>query len=62
MEYPLSLPLLYLPMDLSTLIDRLTGPQVDNYGITIISCSPILTSGPVNPGRQVDRSTSMKYL
>ena len=44
-------------MDLSTLLDRLTGRQVDKYGIHIMPCSPINSSGPVNPGRQVDRST-----
>ena len=30
---------------------------MDEYGMPIMPCSPILNSGPVNPGRQVDRLT-----
>ena len=29
---------------------------MNKYGIPIMPCTPIFTSGPVNPGRQVDRS------
>ena len=46
-------------LDLSTLVDRLTGRQVKLVWLPIIPCSPIFASGPVNPGRQVDRWTSM---
>ena len=46
-----------LPLDLSTLVDRLTGPHVDKCEIPIILCTPIFTSLPVNPGRQIDRLT-----
>ena len=38
-------------------VDMLTGRQVNKYGIPIMPCTPIFTPGPVNPGRQVDRST-----
>ena len=56
-----ALALIYLPLDLSTLVDRLTGRQVNKYGIPIMPCTPIFTAGPVNPGRQVDRWTSTAY-
>ena len=46
-----------LHLDLSTLVDRLTGRQVDMCEIPIILCTPIFTSLPVNPGRQIDRLT-----
>ena len=39
----------YLPLDLSTMVDRLTGRQVNKYGLPIIPCFPIFTSDPVNP-------------
>ena len=38
---------------------------MSKYGIPIILCSPLFTSGLVNPGRQVDRLTGRqvdKYL
>ena len=38
------------------------GRQVDRHGILIMPCSPINTSGPVNPGRQVDRSTGKQVM
>ena len=43
------------PVDLSTLVDRLTGRQVSKYRIPIMPCTPIFIAGPVNPGRQVDK-------
>ena len=45
------------PVNLSTLVDRLTGLQVYKNGLPIMPCTHIFTSRPVNPGRQVDRST-----
>ena len=36
-----TLALLYLPLDLSTLVDRLAGRQVNKYGLPIITFSPI---------------------
>ena len=48
--------MLYVPLALSTLGNRLTGRQVNKYGIPLMPCTPIFTSGPINPGGQVDRS------
>ena len=47
----------YVPLNLSTLVDRLAGRQVDKYDLPIMPCTPNFNSGPVKPGRQVDRST-----
>ena len=52
--YPLCLDFIYLTLVLSPL---LTVRQVDKYGIPTMPCSTIFTSGPVNPGRQIDRLT-----
>ena len=46
-----------LTLNLSTLVDGLTGRHVNKYGIPIMPCTPISTSGHVNPGRQVDTLT-----
>ena len=48
-------------LDLSTLVDRLTGRQMwKRVASRIMSDSkPLATTRPVNPGRQVDRS---KYI
>ena len=54
--------MIYLHLDMSVLVDRLTGQQVDKNGLLIMPSTHIISSLPVNPDRQVERLTGQQHI